>query len=90
MSMWSLSPTQVSLKPLLFVLLPTAPQFGQSARFSASVRCVCRSRRVGSFTRSSPRRGRPRRLGFGSSAAGAGSFFVGFSRASMSVESRAR
>src|SRR5208283_3294050 len=96
-SMWSLYPVQVSLSPLLFFLQPTSQAVGRSASIWPRFCVTCRSRRVGSgFGRCSSLRGRPRlRGGGGLSGAGGSSlpslalFWTGFSRASISVASRA-
>ena len=68
-----------------FRLLPTVHALGKSSNISALFMVRWRSRRVGTFGRSSPFRGRPR-LRF----TGSGAFFfgTGFSLASIAVESR--
>src|SRR5208337_400777 len=95
-SMWSLYPVQVSLQPLLFFLEPTSQAVGRSASIWPRFCVTCRSMRVGSgFGRCSSLRGRPRLRGGGVSGAGGSSlpslalFWTGFSRASISVASRA-
>src|ERR1035438_2587269 len=80
--------TQVSRYPLLFFLLPTLHSRGKSASSSSSVMLACRSSRVSSGADGgAPFFGLPRwRAGWtGTAAAGVRR---GFSRLSISVESR--
>ena len=81
---------------LLFFLQPTSQAVGRSASIWPRFCVTCRSIRVGSgFGRCSSLRGRPRLRGGGVSGAGGSSlpsfalFWTGFSRASISVASRA-